>query len=82
MSQQKELDADPKATQQIEFIGQLIDDGAQSMFVLMILEETKDTRPKLSQSSVTVFWKMPNYKEARNHKKSVEKTRVSSKKQD
>ena len=55
LSQQKEIDADLKATQQIEFIGRLIDDGAQSMFVLMILEEIKDTRSKLSQSSVTVF---------------------------
>ena len=44
LSRQKELDADPKAIQQIEFVGQLknIDitnaDGTQAMFILTILE--------------------------------------------
>ena len=48
MSRQKELDTDPKATQQTEFVGQLKDiddinaDGAQSMFILTILEKMKE----------------------------------------
>ena len=47
LSRQKELDADPKAIQQIEFVGQLknIDginaDGAESMFILTILKKNK-----------------------------------------
>ena len=59
LSRQKELDADPKAIQQIEFDGQLknVDginaDGTQSMFVLTILEKNKETR--FSQGSVTVL---------------------------
>ena len=50
MSRQKEVDADPKSIQQIEFAGQLknIDgvnaDGTQSIFVLTILEKIKETR--------------------------------------
>ena len=65
LSRQKELDADPTATQQIEFVGQLkklddngnpIDDGnEQSMFVLTILEKIKKTRLMFSQGSVTVL---------------------------
>ena len=57
LSQQKELDADPKAIQQIELAGQLKNtdgvnaDGEQSRFVLTILEEA---RLKFSQGSVTV----------------------------
>ena len=60
LSRQKELDADPEAIQQIEFIGQLknVDginaDGAESMFILTILEEIKEMRLKFSQGSVTV----------------------------
>ena len=60
MSQQKELDADPKAIQQIELAGQLKNtdgvnaDGEQSMFVLMILEKIKEARLKFSQGSVVV----------------------------
>ena len=48
MSRQKELDTDPKATQHKEFVGQLKDiddinaDGAQSMFILTILEKMKE----------------------------------------
>ena len=59
MSQQKELDADPKAIQQIELAGQLKNtdgvnaDGEQSMFVLTILEKIKEARLKFSQVSVT-----------------------------
>ena len=61
LSRQKELDADPKAIQQIEFVGQLKNldginvDGTQSMFVLTILEKIKETRLKSSQGSVTVL---------------------------
>ena len=60
MSQQNELDADPKAIQQIELAGQLKNtdgvnaDGEQSMFVLTILEKIKEARLKFSQGSVTV----------------------------
>ena len=48
MSRQKELDADPKAIQQIEFIGQLQNAvnetvANESMFVLTILEKIKET---------------------------------------
>ena len=39
--------------------------GNESMFVLTILEEIKETRLKVSQGSVTVLWKMANYQEAR-----------------
>ena len=64
LSRQKELDADPKVIQQIEFVGQLknvdndynaIDaDGTQSMFILKILEKIKETRLIFYQGSVTV----------------------------
>ena len=46
LSRQKELDADLKAIQQIEFVGQLknVDgintDGVESMFVLTILQKS------------------------------------------
>ena len=49
MSRQKELNADPKAINQIEFTGQLknTDDvnagGTQSVFVFTILEKIKET---------------------------------------
>ena len=61
MSRQKELDADPKAIQQIEFVAQIknVDginaDGMESMFVLTVLEKMKETRLKFSQRSVTVL---------------------------
>ena len=60
LSRQKVLDADPKAIQQIELVGQLKNpDGAvaanESMFVLTILEKIKETRLKFSQGSVTVL---------------------------
>ena len=64
MSRQKELDADPKAIQQIEFLGQLkrLDDNGtatdavndQSMFVLTILEKIKEMTLKFSQGRVSV----------------------------
>ena len=42
---QKELDADPKTIQQIEFFGQLKNaDGTQSIFIFKILEKIKETR--------------------------------------
>ena len=57
--------ADPKAIQQIEFVGQFkkIDASGnatdagndQSTFVLTILEKIKETILKLSQGSVTVL---------------------------
>ena len=59
------MNADPKAIQQVEFVGQLKKLGAdgnatdagnpQSMFVLVILEKIKETRLKFSQGSVTVL---------------------------
>ena len=60
LSRQKELDSDPKAIQQIEFVGQLKNSDDQivaneSMLVLTILEKIKETRLKLSQASVRVL---------------------------
>ena len=61
LSRQKELNADPKAIHQIEFVGQLKNvgntnaDGAESMFILTILEKMKEMRLKFSQGSVTVL---------------------------
>ena len=62
-SRQKELDADPKAIQQIVFVKQLKDEddvnesgvNAQSMFALTLSEIIKGTRLKFSQGSVTVL---------------------------
>ena len=60
-SRQKELDADSKAIQQIEFVRQLknvagVDaNGPQSMSVLAILGKIKETRLKFPQVSVTVL---------------------------
>ena len=57
----KELDADPKAIQQTEFVGQsknedgINADATQSMFVLTILEKIKETRLKCSKESVTIL---------------------------
>ena len=61
LSRQKELDPDPKAIQQIEFVGQLkhVDDtnvdGTESTFILSILEKIKESRLKFSKGSVTVW---------------------------
>ena len=60
LSRQKELDADPKAIQQIEFIEKLKkldanDDNDDSMFVLTVLEKIKETKLKFCQGSVTVL---------------------------
>ena len=67
LSRQKELDADPKAVQQLEFVRQLkiLDDvyhaadacNDQSMFVLTILEKNNGASLKFSQGSVTVLQK-------------------------
>ena len=52
---QKEIHADRKTIQDIEFVGQLYNvdgvnaDGKQSMFVLTILEKIKVTRLEFSQ---------------------------------
>ena len=47
---QKESDADPKAIQQIEFVGKLKKaEGTQNMFILMILEKIQEARLKFSQ---------------------------------
>ena len=60
MSRQKELDADPKAIQQIEFIEQLKNPNNEIvanefMFVLTSLEKIKETRLKISQGSVIIL---------------------------
>ena len=65
LSRQKELDADLKAIQQIEFVGQLKkignNDNAtdagndQYMFFLAILEKMKEARLKFSQGRVTAL---------------------------
>ena len=65
MSRKKELDADPNAVQEKEFVGQLnnLDDDNdaadvgdnQSMSVLIILEKIKQTRIKFSHESLTVL---------------------------
>ena len=61
LCKQKELDADPKAIEQIEFAEKLKNtdgenvDGTQSMFVLAISEKIKETRLKFSQRSVRVL---------------------------
>ena len=55
LSRQKELDADPKAIQQTEFVWQLKNkddintDGAESVFILTILEKIKETRFQFSE---------------------------------
>ena len=59
LSRQKGLNADPKAIQLKEFVGQLTkldeNNNVKSVFVLTILEKTKETRLKFSQGSVTVL---------------------------
>ena len=66
LRRRKELDADPRAIQQIEFVGQLkkldanvnatdAENNDESMLVLLILEKSKETRLTFSQGSVTVL---------------------------
>ena len=57
LSRQKDLDADPKAIRQTEFVGQLkklnsANNNAGSMFVLTISEKIKEKRLKYSQGSL------------------------------
>ena len=53
LSKQQELDADPKANQQINFTGNSDRDGNTTMF--FIIEETKETILDFSQGTVKVF---------------------------
>ena len=60
LSSQKELVADQKVIQQIEFVGKLKDpDNAtvanESMIVLTILEKNKERRLKFSHRSIIVL---------------------------
>ena len=61
LSRQKELDADPKTIQKIDFFGKSKNndgvnaDDAQSMFVFKILDKIKETRPIFSQGSITIL---------------------------
>ena len=61
LKRQKELNADPKAIQQIAFVGQLkklnnANNNPESMFILTILEKNKETRLKFSKGSVTLLY--------------------------
>ena len=55
LSSQKELNADPKASQQIEFVGQSKElnndnyNNVESMFILTLLEKIKERKLKLFQ---------------------------------
>ena len=63
LRRQKELDADPKAIQQIEYVGQLKkqdaaaddDNYTESVFILTILKEINEARLTFSQGSETVL---------------------------
>ena len=61
LNRQKERDANPKAIQQIEFIGKLKNmdsintDEKQCMFVLTIFENINETRLNVSSGSATVL---------------------------
>ena len=69
-AEKKELDADHKATQQIEFVEQLKNvngintDLVESMFVLTNLEKNLKKRLKFPQRSVTVLQITANCQEA------------------
>ena len=65
-SDKKKLDADPKGTYQIEFVGQSkrLDDNSsnaadtdndQFMFVLTVLEKIEEIRLKFPERSLTVL---------------------------
>ena len=61
LKRQKELNADPKAIQQIAFVGQLkklnnANNNPESMFILTILEKNKEPRLKFSKGSVTLLY--------------------------
>ena len=53
LRKQKALDADPKATQQINFTGNLIQGGQTAIF--FIIEEAKETILDFSQGTVRVL---------------------------
>ena len=53
LSKQQELDADPRAIQQINFTESLDKDGNTTMF--FIIEEAKETALDFSQGTVTVL---------------------------
>ena len=62
LSSRKELNADPKASQQIEFVGQSKElnndnnnNNVESMFILTILEKIKERKLKFFQWTVTVL---------------------------
>ena len=66
LSRQKELDADPKAIQEIEFVDQLknVDgtnpDGTQNMFVLTVLEKNQRSDTNIfsrNYNRITKRWK-------------------------
>ena len=54
LSTQQELDADPRAIQQINFTANLDRDGNTTMF--FIIEEAKETVLDFSQGNVKVLW--------------------------
>ena len=62
LSRQKELNSETKAIQQTEFVGKLKSPNNEiianeSMFVLTILEKSKENKLKFSKGSLTVFYK-------------------------
>ena len=54
LSKQQELDADPRAIQQINFTANLDRAGNATMF--FIIEKAKETVLDFSQGTVKVFW--------------------------
>ena len=54
LSKQQEVDADPKAMQQINFTGNL--DWAAGATMLFIIEEAKKTIVDFSQETVKALW--------------------------
>ena len=56
LSKQKKLDADPKATQQINFTGNLEKNASISSFI----KEVKETILSFSRGTVKVLWFYPN----------------------
>ena len=55
VNKQQELDADPKAIQQINFTGNLAWEGNASIKMLFIIEEAKETILDFSEGTVKVF---------------------------
>ena len=55
LSKQQELDADPKAIQQINFTGNLAWEGNASIKMFFIIEEAKETILDFSEGTVKVF---------------------------